>query len=74
MQLNNIRKARIVPQGRLDPAIQYASHLAKPQLKFKSKPNNDRNFLWQPFLKHKYNAQVPLGHNLQDDAVRSASM
>jgi exosome complex exonuclease RRP6 len=55
-----------VSQGRLDPALQYASHLQKPQLKFKKKPDNDRNSVWQPSLKHKYNAQVPLGYNFQD--------
>lgn len=67
-------KARAnVPQGRLDPVIQHASYLAKPQLKFKRKPNNDRNVVWQPALKHKYNAQVPSGYNLQDEEAAMPS-
>ncbi|KAI0088479.1 hypothetical protein BDY19DRAFT_1007236 [Irpex rosettiformis] len=55
--------------GRLDPALQHASHLAKPQLKFKRKVNNDDSVPWGPTLKHKYNAQVPLGQELHDQDI-----
>ncbi|KAH9933267.1 ribonuclease H-like domain-containing protein [Amylocystis lapponica] len=57
-----------VPQGRLDPALQHASHLPKPQLLFKRKPDNSRDSIWHPILRHKYNAQVPLGYNLHNDS------
>ncbi|KAI0345691.1 hypothetical protein BDW22DRAFT_1426352 [Trametopsis cervina] len=51
--------------GRLDPVIQHASHLPKPQLKFRRKVNNDDALPWRPTLRHKYNAQVPLGYDLK---------
>lgn len=53
-------------RGRLDPSLQHASHITKPQLRFNQKPNNHRSYRWCPSLKHKYNAQVPLGHILLD--------
>ena len=59
--------------GRLDPALQHASHIAKPQLKFKHKPDNHRNYRWSPSLKHKYNAKVPLGYVSPDDQEESTS-
>lgn len=52
--------------GRLDPALQHASHLPKPQLKFKRKVDNT-DMPWRPTLKHKYNAQVPLGYDMLSD-------
>ncbi|KAH9922677.1 uncharacterized protein B0H18DRAFT_1017430 [Fomitopsis serialis] len=55
------------PPGRLDPALQHASTLAKPQLSFERRPDNGNMSMWQPTLKHKYNAQVPLGYNLRDE-------
>lgn len=55
-----------VPRGRLDPALQHASHLPKPQLKFKKKVDNNDMSPWRPTLPHKYNAQVPLGYTYQD--------
>lgn len=58
-------------RGRLDPALQHASHITKPQLEFKHKPNNNRNYRWHPTLKHKYNAQVPLGYISLDDQDES---
>lgn len=56
-----------VSRGRLDPTLQHASHITKPQFKFKHKPNNHRDYRWHPSLKHKYNAQVPLGHASPDN-------
>ncbi|KAJ3559317.1 hypothetical protein NM688_g420 [Phlebia brevispora] len=52
--------------GRLDPALQHASSLPKPQLRFKQKVDNS-DFQWRPTLKHKYNAQIPLGYDLRND-------
>jgi len=53
-------------RGRLDPVLQHASHLPKPQLLFKTKVDNTDNSPWYPTLTHKYNAQVPLGHHYTD--------
>ena len=53
--------------GRLDPALQHASHLLKPQLKFKRKVDNNDVSPWRPTLRHKYNAKVPLGYDMRDD-------
>ncbi|CDO75141.1 hypothetical protein BN946_scf184639.g3 [Trametes cinnabarina] len=61
------QKKSTVQPGRLDPAIQHASHLAKPQLTFKRKVDNSAETMWRPTLKHKYNAKVPLGYNLQEE-------
>ncbi|KAF9068629.1 ribonuclease H-like domain-containing protein [Rhodocollybia butyracea] len=52
-------------KGGLDPALQHASHLPKPQLKFAKKIENN-NVPWVPTLSHKYNASVPLGYNYHD--------
>ncbi|OBZ71400.1 Exosome complex exonuclease rrp6 [Grifola frondosa] len=62
-----------VPQGRLDPALQHASHLPKPQLEFKRKHDNSNYTRWNPTLRHKYNAQVPLGYSYQEDGEDSSS-
>ncbi|KAI0739418.1 hypothetical protein C8Q80DRAFT_1198600 [Daedaleopsis nitida] len=62
-----------VPQGRLDPALQHASHLPKPQLTFKRKIDNSNHTAWVPILRHKYNAQVPLGYHYKDNNVEEAS-
>ncbi|KAI0060351.1 hypothetical protein BV25DRAFT_1917713 [Artomyces pyxidatus] len=56
-------KRSSAPSGRLDPALQHAHYLAKPQLKFKRKVINTNGEKWYPSLRHKYNAQVPLGYN-----------
>ncbi|KII90883.1 hypothetical protein PLICRDRAFT_39491 [Plicaturopsis crispa FD-325 SS-3] len=53
-------------RGRLDPVIQHASHIPKPQAKFKTKADNSAS-PWYPRLDHKYNAQVPLGYIYQQD-------
>ncbi|KAI0643061.1 ribonuclease H-like domain-containing protein [Trametes meyenii] len=58
-------KKNTAQSGRLDPALQHASYLPKPQLTFKRKVDNTNGTLWQPTLRHKYNAKVPLGYNLQ---------
>ncbi|TFK48707.1 hypothetical protein OE88DRAFT_1663795 [Heliocybe sulcata] len=59
------QKKPSAPRGRLDPTLQHASHLPKPQLKFKTPPSNINGDVWRPRLKHKYNAQVPLGYVFQ---------
>ena len=65
MFLPNVKKTDTW-RGRLDPALQHASHLIKPQLLFKTKMDNQDNSPWYPTLPHKYNAQVPLGYNYSD--------
>ena len=60
-------------RGRLDPALQHASHITKPQLMFKHKPNNHRDYRWSPSLKHKYHAKVPLGYIHPHDQDESTS-
>lgn len=51
--------------GRLDPVIQHASQLPKPQLLFKRKHDNSDS-PWRPTLSHKYNAKVPSGYIYHD--------
>ncbi|KAJ3805248.1 hypothetical protein F5876DRAFT_91581 [Lentinula aff. lateritia] len=53
------------PKGALNPAIQHASQLPKPQLNFKRDVLND-DVPWYPTLLHKYNAQVPLDFNFYE--------
>ncbi|RDX45737.1 hypothetical protein OH76DRAFT_1407731 [Lentinus brumalis] len=67
------KKKSNVPQGRLDPALQHAAHLAKPQLSFKRKVDNSNHTAWVPTLRHKYNAQVPLGYNFMESEGEEAS-
>jgi len=57
-----------LPQGWLDPALQHASNLPKPQLSFKRTPDNS-GLPWYPTLSHKYNAQVPLGYEYRDPGI-----
>ncbi|KAE9407816.1 hypothetical protein BT96DRAFT_954400 [Gymnopus androsaceus JB14] len=65
INMNATMAKKTKAKGALDPVIQHASHLPKPQLKFKRKiENNDAP--WYPTLSHKYNAQVPLGYNYHD--------
>ena len=52
-------------KGLLEPVVQHAVHLPKPQLSFKKKPDNSDS-PWYPTLTHKYNAQVPLGYVYHD--------
>ncbi|KAF8636209.1 hypothetical protein AX17_003695 [Amanita inopinata Kibby_2008] len=59
------KKKAPVSTGRLDPALQHASHIAKPQLHFKRKLDNSDS-PWYPSLSHKYHAQVPLGYDYRD--------
>ncbi|KAJ6516485.1 hypothetical protein C8R45DRAFT_960259 [Mycena sanguinolenta] len=56
---------KITPRGQLDPAVQHAANLAKPQLAFKT-PVKNGDEPWHPTLSHKFNAQVPLGHIYRD--------
>ena len=50
------------PQDRLDPALIHASNIVKPQTKFKKHINNSSDTEWSSSMRHKYNAQVPLGY------------
>ncbi|KAJ7265982.1 hypothetical protein B0H12DRAFT_179215 [Mycena haematopus] len=61
------KTAKKIPaqRGQLDPAVQHAAHLVKPQLAFKN-PVNNTDQPWHPALSHKFNAQVPLGHIYRD--------
>ena len=64
-----------VPQGRLDPALQHASRLPKPQLTFSRAVDNRNSAPWRHTLKHKYNAQVPLGYHWDlEDGEHSPSL
>ncbi|PCH40326.1 hypothetical protein WOLCODRAFT_162269 [Wolfiporia cocos MD-104 SS10] len=67
--VNPVQKSKktSASQGRLDPSLQHASHIPKPQLSFQRKADNSSHTIWQPTLRHKYNAQVPLGYNLRED-------
>ncbi|KAI0030263.1 ribonuclease H-like domain-containing protein [Vararia minispora EC-137] len=49
------------------PVVQHAAHLPKPQLKFKRGVDNTSTTAWAPSLKHKYNAQVPLGYGFRPE-------
>ncbi|KAJ6465107.1 ribonuclease H-like domain-containing protein [Mycena vitilis] len=64
--LRKTAKKTPAQRGQLDPVVQHASNLAKPQLAFKFKVNNSGDELWFPAISHKYNAQVPLGHIFRD--------
>lgn len=55
-------------KGHLEPVVQHAVHLPKPQLSFKKKPDNSDS-PWYPTLTHKYNAQVPLGYIYSDGDI-----
>lgn len=67
-QSNNSSKKPPVPRGRLDPALQYASHLPKPQLLFNTKVDNWNESPYIPArtLEHKWCARVPLGYIFHD--------
>ncbi|KAF8621412.1 hypothetical protein AX15_007824 [Amanita polypyramis BW_CC] len=60
-----IKSKPAISSGHLDPALQHASHIPKPQLSFKRKIDNS-DAPWYPSLAHKYNAQVPLGYDYRD--------
>lgn len=66
--LTHLMKKTSVPRGRLDPALQHASHLRKPQLAFKKVVDNN-DTPWYPNILHKYNAQVPLGYAAYHDSA-----
>ncbi|KAG2365124.1 ribonuclease H-like domain-containing protein [Suillus spraguei] len=65
---NNSSKKPPAPRGRLDPALQYASHLPKPQLLFNTKVDNWNESPYIPArtLEHKWCARVPLGYIFHD--------
>ncbi|KAF8495725.1 ribonuclease H-like domain-containing protein [Russula emetica] len=58
-------KKKATSSRRQAPVIQHVSRLPKPQLKFKRKSDHTNGAPWFPTLRHKFNAQVPLGYNLQ---------
>ncbi|TCD63167.1 exosome nuclease subunit [Steccherinum ochraceum] len=60
--------------GRLDPAITNASYLPKPQALFKRKVNNANYSTSSASLRHKYNAQVPLGYRISDTGADEAAV
>ncbi|KAG1751039.1 ribonuclease H-like domain-containing protein [Suillus lakei] len=66
-QSNNSSK-KPAPRGRLDPALQHASHLPKPQLLFNTKVDNRNESPYIPArtLEHKWCARVPLGYIFHD--------
>ncbi|KIK81701.1 hypothetical protein PAXRUDRAFT_35796 [Paxillus rubicundulus Ve08.2h10] len=57
------------PRGRLDPALTHASHLPKPQLRFKHTPSNTDESPYIPasLIPHKWCAKVPLGYVFHDE-------
>ncbi|KIK48040.1 hypothetical protein CY34DRAFT_21042 [Suillus luteus UH-Slu-Lm8-n1] len=67
-QSNNSSKRPTAPRGRLDPALQHASHLPKPQLLFNTKVDNRNESPYIPArtLEHKWCARVPLGYTFHD--------
>ncbi|KDR77424.1 hypothetical protein GALMADRAFT_209792 [Galerina marginata CBS 339.88] len=58
--------------GRLEPVVQHAAYLSKPQLLFEKKVDNS-DTPWYPTLSHKYNAKVPLGHVYTDPGAEDSS-
>ncbi|KAF5362917.1 hypothetical protein D9758_007096 [Tetrapyrgos nigripes] len=62
----NNKKSNNASGGQLDPVIQHASHLPKPQASFKKKIDNSDS-PWYPTLTHKYHAQIPLGYHFHDE-------
>lgn len=58
-------KMKATSSKRQAPVIQHVSRLPKPQLKFKRKSDHTNGIPWLPTLRHKFNAQVPLGYNFQ---------
>ncbi|OAX40724.1 hypothetical protein K503DRAFT_736967 [Rhizopogon vinicolor AM-OR11-026] len=67
-QSNNTSKKIPAPRGRLDPALQHASHLPKPQLLFSTKVDNRDESPYIPArtLDHKWCARVPLRYVFRD--------
>ncbi|PPQ68746.1 LOW QUALITY PROTEIN: hypothetical protein CVT25_012840 [Psilocybe cyanescens] len=58
--------------GRLEPVVQHAANLPKPQLLFPKKVDNS-DTPWYPTLSHKYNAKVPLGHIYTDSGDENSA-
>ncbi|KAI9440380.1 ribonuclease H-like domain-containing protein [Lactarius indigo] len=53
----------------VEPVIQHAPHLPKPQLKFKRKVDNANGIIWSSTLRHKFNARVPLGYTFDPESI-----
>lgn len=62
-------KKKAARVSRQAPVIQHVSHLPKPQLKFKRKADYTNGIPWYPALRHKFNAQVPMGYTFQPASV-----
>jgi exosome complex exonuclease RRP6 len=60
-------------RGRLDPALTHASHLTKPQLRFKHTPSNtdESPYIPSSLIPHKWCAKVPLGYVFHDAQPRN---
>ncbi|KAI9510150.1 ribonuclease H-like domain-containing protein [Russula earlei] len=63
--INPPKPKKVSSSGRQLPVIQHLPHLPKPQLKFKRKVDNTNGVPWFLALRHKFNAQVPLGYNFR---------
>jgi exosome complex exonuclease RRP6 len=63
---SSLKKSNNASGGQLDPVVQHASYLPKPQISFKKKIDNSDSS-WYPTLTHKYHAQVPLGYHFRDE-------
>ncbi|KAI6114233.1 ribonuclease H-like domain-containing protein [Pisolithus sp. B1] len=70
---NSEAKTRALPRGRLEPTITHASHLPKPQLRFRYlRPNTDESpYIPVALIAHKWCAKVPLGYIFEDNSSRS---
>jgi exosome complex exonuclease RRP6 len=60
--LNPPEQKKSNKKAQIEVVVQHAAHLTKPQLAFKT-PVDNSDTSWYPTLKHKYNAQVPLGYH-----------
>ncbi|KAG6332085.1 hypothetical protein ID866_7003 [Astraeus odoratus] len=71
-QNNETKNHQAPSRGRLDPAITHASHLPKPQLKFRYRfPNTDESpYLPVALIPHKWCAKVPLGYVFADETSK----
>ncbi|KAI6041415.1 hypothetical protein EDC04DRAFT_2669470 [Pisolithus marmoratus] len=66
-------KTRALPRGKLDPTITHASHLPKPQLRFRYlHPTTDESpYIPVSLIPHKWCAKVPLGYVFEDKSPKS---
>lgn len=59
-------------KNQIDPSLQHAAYLPKPQLKFITRVDNndsDGEAEWDPSarMKHKWNAKMPLGYVFREE-------